>query len=259
MNDSNDFNEAIIESSNEGAMSAYVTKRITPLRKLASIFPRCYYFTTQVILPLLVLIGLCFLFGWAIAKIESRVEIESNNEAIADAFREHAVYKMRMESLHQSMTEIPYSCAGGGSIESAPSGDNNNNSTENSTAAATEDNIFLPAATEEVKKCALARANEEYPIESVKDHLYSLKPALSFEWITCDRASNSSGVVEAKYDRYVMDFFDDYESKLVLSSSKEEEGIDTDSLLISSDGSKTCKPHFAAGALFWFTLMTTIG
>lgn len=225
---------------------------VSILRRLASRFPRSYYFTTQLIVPLLILIGMAFLFGWALASLQSPGEIEANDAQLSAAFEQYLIHTIQYLTIHQTITYAPRHC-----LEEYSN--------------ATNDQLFENSAFlyENITECAEGLANETFPIQEFLEFLATQPLELTFDWIDCKRfkeeqfafdtvvielePTESDKVTQSR--QYLMDYISDFGRVI------EKNGTDFGYLagLEEATGSGTCKPHVAGGALFWFTIMTTIG
>lgn len=206
-------------------------------------FPRVFYFLVELVLPLLLLIGLSFLFGWILASAESPGEVAANDDLIRDSYRQFVDYQ---EDRSQVLLAA-------------------NVCLETNFSDETEKLYVNQCITNQT-----AEVFPEYDFEAFADNVLG-GFALSFEWTKCDKLGlNISDETEqalgpelveiirksdqyGQAQRFVIDFFQDWQ---VLRQSENDTTISTIEL---ATGSKSCRPHTAAGALFWFTIMTTIG
>lgn len=221
-------------------------------RRLASRFPRSYYFTTQLIVPLLILIGMAFLFGWALATLQSPGEIEANDAQLSAAFGQYLLYVVDYMAIHATIAYAPRHC-----VEEYSN--------------ATNDQLFEKSTFlyENITECAEGLANETFPIQEFLEFLATQPVELTFDWIDCKRFNEEQFVFDTvvidltptesdkvtQLRQYLSDYTFDFGRVIA------ENGTDFGyfAALEEATGSATCKPHVAGGALFWFTIMTTIG
>lgn len=94
--------------------------------------------------------------------------------------------------------------------------------------------------------------------------LDELAVEFSFNWIACPKQEVEGGlevnnVLQGVY--YILAYLEDY--KALLSKAKEEGSLSEEEAinhaLDNASGGAQCDVRFAAGALFWFTIMMTIG
>jgi hypothetical protein len=244
-------NESIIQKEHDEDHKL-VTKKVPFFRRLASRFPRLYYFTTQLILPLLILIGMAFLFGWGLALLESKGEIEANDDAFQGLLTAYAAYSLDRNRIHATVSSTPEQCL--------RTYDGNSTVQELTSTPQREDIM------EELLVCATEKATERFPIMEFSEFFFQSSPELTFNWIDCERASfdedqdpeaAASDYVQ-QYVQYLEDYFSDVEYQVrTIDTGNETENLEL--ALELASGAQSCKPHVAGGALFWFTIMTTIG
>lgn len=245
-------NEFLIIQKHDSHNLDMVTKKVTFFRRLASRFPRLYYFTTQLVLPLLILIGMAFLFGWGLATLESKGEIEANDDAFQGVLTDYIKYLDERYAIHDTVQSAPEQCLvtydGNATVEEL-------------TSTPEREGIM-----QDLLLCATDKASESFPIKEFFEFFLESEPELSFNWIDCQRA-----VIDAnddpegaksdhlqQYVQYLMDYFVDIDYQV----STIDTGNNTEDVRLAlelASGAQSCVAHVAGGALFWFTIMTTIG
>ena len=229
--------------------------------------PRMYYITTQLILPLLTLIGLSFLFGWMLARFEMVGEIEANDAAVGGPLSLYLFTVLHSLSIWDTMGNSTLECV------AEEFGIQNDVS------------MVIPSFNESaLYDCSFEKGRVISPIMEPLDFLAMNLEGLSFDWMLCpqsvdmtnrdpDDLNYSSDTfdklglnIDDNHDRqllaYILNFYDDFESTIEEAGMKPEDvffDFDlVDQFAGSATGSKGCKVHLAGGALFWFTIMTTM-
>lgn len=243
-------------------------------RKLQIKVPRLFYITTELVIPLLVLIGMSFLFGFGLATLEKVGEIEANDEAVGEVLALGIFGILQQLTTWAAMSQAASECL----VEH----------TEFHVNATIFEQSF-PDLNESIAECAFDKGEEKIPSFTLLDMFVGLKPSLSFHWMACpdfvpleevEEDSNHTNVVnfsqpvfelmelnpEDQHDRqylaYIINFLADFKTNI------EETGLSEIEVILGTDllsqfvgnttGSKECKVHVAGGALFWFTIMTTM-
>jgi hypothetical protein len=245
-------NEAIILRNRGRPSRDAVTKQVSLLRRIASTFPRLYFFLTQLVLPLLILIGMASLFGWGLATIESSGEIADNDAALNGVFGSYAAYVLDREYIHKTIEEVGQDCL--------LSYYENSTVTDEVIANQTEVLKFLFS-------CAESLAMERFPIDDLARYFLRYSAELSFDWISCGRYVNETYnftkvpqlvdkplAHQQQYIHYVLAYRSDFLRLLNATKSTGNETNDVLLALESATGSQTCEVNVAGGALFWFTL-----
>lgn len=223
--------------------------------------PRSYSLVFKVLIPIVLLIGLSFLGGYLVALVESDDEIAKNDANIADFINFVIALSVFSGKLGETETttefedigEIPELCI-------------MNIDTDHSNTT----RFF-----QELLECGLSLLVQRGEFGG-----------LSFEWITCgeemDRESQAEHVIADWIDSYVEhrnssinatseamhmadtsehlieDWIDSYAVHLNSTINTTNEAIFT-AAASTATGSKDCSVHVAAGALFFFLIMTTVG
>mmetsp|Transcript_19315 Transcript_19315/g.32078 ORF Transcript_19315/g.32078 Transcript_19315/m.32078 type:complete len:306 (-) Transcript_19315:749-1666(-) len=247
-------NEVIIQAQHSTKRDL-VTKKAPLIRRIAAAVPRLYYFTTQLVFPLLLLIAMAFLFGWGLVTLEGPGEIEANDEALAGIVSFYARYKDDRDEVHKAIQRAPGTCLV-------------NYDFNVTVQEVVQELITTPNQADllnDLLQCATDAAVTQFPIAEFELFFEQFEPELSFNWISCDRAdltSTKPDLVDSDYDQQYTQYVEDF----AVDFRRIYGGVDThdrpdnmNSALAEATGSVSCKPHVAAGALFWFTVMTTIG
>lgn len=227
-----------------------LTNRFTILRQSASRFPRIYYCFRDLLFPLLLLLAMAFAFGSAVAAVEFPGEIANNDALLAGTFDKYAAYLIDRQSIHNAIAEVPQYCMRQYDIAV--------NLTELESTANHKNLTFA------LQQCTAGEADNRFPIESFQAFFESVIPELTFDWTTCGRMSVNISLdydYVSQYTQYVTDFAIDLGNLLIASGVDPNNANDTEfrNALSQATGSQSCQPHYVGGALFWFTVMTTIG
>jgi hypothetical protein len=231
-----------------------LTNRFAVLRQSASRFPRIYYCFRDLLFPLLLLLAMAFAFGSAVAFFEFPGEIADNDALLAGTFDQYGTYLIDRVAIHKAIMEVPAYCL--------TQYDINFNLTE---PESTADRKNLASA---LLQCAKGEADRSFPIDTFFPTFFdAASPELSFAWTTCSRmiVNESPGTFASDYNQqytqYVTDFVIDLGNLLNASVGDPSNANESEFryALSQATGSQSCRPHYVGGALFWFTVMTTIG
>jgi hypothetical protein len=195
---------------------------------------RTFNILVHIMLPLFVIIGLSFLFGFLLAKIESPVEINKNN----DLLRKHAEEGFLSFSVREQ-----YNICIDQFVELSPT-----------TAGMSTFIKECTNQTNDVKITIQKYLNEEKDLEEHFNHVHQ---KMTYNWISCslnemndeDQATNVIGHwLESFTERY--NFYRD-------ENMSENQAFEK--AVLEADGSKDCAVSATKGSLFWFTVLTTVG
>lgn len=216
------------------------------VRRIAVRAPRIYYSFVSVLIPFLILIGMSFLFGYFLALVESEGELYANDEDLRKTYREYLTYVKDREDIYSTTRNVSSFCL-----------------------AQYDDNVTLKELRnskqgflESLSNCADDLATTVFPIQDDKSYLLQSKQSMNFDWTTCPRSKR----VASKSDRLLeqIQYVEDFHTAIVANMAKNNannmsqvEGIEL--AILQSDGRAGCVIHTPGGALFWFTIMTTIG
>mmetsp|Transcript_6216 Transcript_6216/g.9419 ORF Transcript_6216/g.9419 Transcript_6216/m.9419 type:complete len:563 (+) Transcript_6216:86-1774(+) len=201
-------------------------------------FPRTYAITFSILIPMLGLIGLCFLFGYGLASLEGPGELESNNQLIVDY-----IEKYRKVDNFLTTIERGYD----GCIRQYLSSDE-----EYKQRVGLED--FVSYCTQ-TAKTTVRKEVEQMKLEEGE------ATEFSFDWMKCyvNEETGSSMTWEQRANVYFK-WLDSYEAiKTGYMNEGKSEPEAHNLALTEADGSEDCFVNVAGGATFWFTIMTTIG
>ncbi|CAB9530461.1 expressed unknown protein [Seminavis robusta] len=253
------------EPKGEADPSEMMTEAHSRLYNFKHRMPHLYYISTHLVLPLMTLIGMAFLFGGILAKIEMKGEIESNDAATRNVFLKYMEHIADRQSIYSSMANTSVQC-----LSNAMGND--------AMLEAFPDNLIQ--TTENISDCAAERAQDLFPITLVLPFLVSSGAELTFNWMNCWKENtigdenatrvwlqglglNEHNNNHQQKARYLHRFGNDF------VRLRNQTGITTQrifankqvvlELVRQATGSRGCEVHIAGGALFWFTLMTTIG
>jgi len=213
--------------------------------RVSNRYPRSFHVFFLVVLPLFVLIFVAFVCGAGLAHLESQDEKEANDQAISD-YRD---LFFQIEQLDKEVETSALRCL-----------DRFNSTTGSSEL------INRTELREHIIMCVEEIAEERDKVskrvgQDLAEWLwYSLIDASTFNWMTCspdnetvkfsfEQSMYVSGQWEASYQKLL----EEYQGQ---GMSLEEAH---DAARQEATGTKNCETNVAAGALFWFTVMTTIG
>jgi len=202
-------------------------------------FPRTYHVTNFLILPLLGLIVLSFVCGYFVARLESAAEKEANRETMAGTFLKLA----KIDLLARAATQSPTFCLDN---YVPSSGGGNDSAIFNRTELA-----------EHMERCGQTLATTVNDIvhefqDEYKSDIYS---DLRFDWTIC-RPNNTAPRNRA----YQAEFY----ANVWIENLHEIEGVFNNTETTGAEylsqvpATDQCRVNGGAGALFWFTVMTTI-
>jgi hypothetical protein len=197
--------------------------------------------------------------GWGLASLERTGEIQQNDQVIVSIMEDYTSYNSQTQAERTAIQILVETCVNSTSDFIL----NTNISDANTTCRTTLDTTL----------------NELFPLVDRFQYFDNVRfedmvNAISFDWIVCEdndtpieiitdferRGRNQQG---AAYVRAFASNWREQYTKLrrPQSTTTEEEEYPSEILqaLYLATGSSTCRTHVAGGALFWFTIMTTIG
>ena len=228
------------------------------LRRIAVTVPRLYYLVMNVFVPMVVLICISFLFGYLVALVESKGEISRNNEAVRNSYVKFLQAEVERADLYKTTREAAETAA-------------------TCWKQQYERNNFWMAGEPEVDQAVTANASDCSLTMDQGRYATKQDPAsyllgsegpsvLSFNWITCPRSLDVEGI-RAKMDiatqsipyinNFYLSFLTQQAANTALENLTQEQA--TDFALSAASGGDDCHVHVAGGALFWFSIMTTVG
>lgn len=180
------------------------------------------------------LIGLAFLLGYGLASFEKTGEIQQNNELLSNVALKSAAIANIINSYETGYT----TCLTQFQDESLPS-----------------DNLltFMDDCTKQMKE------QNAQIVQSIQDDLYS-DTGLTFNWSTCDDNQGST----YEWDQatlFTENWFSSQQQwmeKLIGEGMSESDAY-TQSLSKADGSQNDCVVNYVGGAIYWFTIMTTIG
>ena len=207
------------------------------LGKFALRFPRSFSILFRIVVPLFVLISLCFAFGACLATIESHQE-KAVNDQILSRFQN---LRFLVGKITERAETAPEYCLG--------------------TFNDTSESLNRTALEIHMKNCGQSIAHEDELTKALNSYLDKNEAVeLKFNWITCvgDNVTTTSRTSQTEH--FVSKWNASYYAIL---ADLEAKGFSTEEAhekaLMEATGSGDCDSNCAAGALFWFTVMTTIG
>ncbi|CAB9522479.1 expressed unknown protein [Seminavis robusta] len=261
--------EAIENEKEEQSKDTPQQSPPSPLEKLQDRIPRIYFVTFQLMIPLLLLIALAFLFGWLLAAAEMPAEIESNDAVIRQAFLDFYEYGELRRAVASRYASVSSQCR-------------EQISFWNTTLAMIQqavENLTSTNAYTQYQNCVQEGAVNEFNQQAIVPFLFnSTNPDdLTFNWMKCEASDESDDAffylnqlglnTESSHDEQSLVFINDlgrqFEYQAELAGYRLEEVYTNSTLFVEfinkASGGDRCKVHVAGGALFWFTVMTTIG
>ena len=194
-------------------------------------YPRTFHVFSFIILPLLILIVVAFVCGYFVALLESD--------------NERCVQQRGAGGYCQQF--CPTRPTGrGGTVDS--------HALSRSVRAIGSSSAFNRTELEEhMQSCGARLATE---IDSIVESftgkwLEQIFDRLSFDWTTCRNDNQTSRQIPAQVELLGEQWLESF-------AALEAATNDTDYALANAVGTKDCETNAAAGALFWFTVMTTI-
>jgi hypothetical protein len=232
------------DQSHEGRLRALCSSRCC--RSFAKSWPRLHAFTTQVILPLILVVFICFFCGWLMVIVESEQEIVSNDAIIAERFNA----SVQVHVLAEKVEDTPRYCL----------------ETFNDTAFVRESFVMhFDECTEQLAFEAAKLRDDIVDLLWSRDSLANV----NFGWTVCN-LPRSRRDFESLTKFFAASWIDSFLSLLdiepvtnttrdeVLNASRSD-GYLYEEALKAATGRNECSHHIAAGTLYWFIVMTTIG
>lgn len=230
VDDSNENEASEISNENEATASNNKSTRCRWLKKLAERYPRSSHILWKVLVPLFVIIMICFLCGFFLVQLESEGEKEANDAALKDISRR--VVKIRQ--IRETARNAPIICL------DAYQGDLGNRT----------------ALEEHMKQCG-----KRLP-DSVENTLETLEAeelvyeSVTFDWIVCTENTDQTAQAKAVGDAWTA------QVDALVQEYRDQGMNETEALELAIDQASSgepCRLNVAAGALFWLTIATTIG
>jgi hypothetical protein len=215
-----------------------------PFKYMEQKMPRTYNICMYIIIPLLFLIGLSFLFGLGLATLEGPGEIESNNQLLRDFISENHRVSELVSSVDEKYKSclVEYTTLGGGG-----GGDNNHDLL-----------TFMEDCTNDKRIEISNHLDKTY--EDTFMNL-AINNQFSYNWVTCG-FNETSGRSYAHEQSFTVHenwwkSFTSYKNIYIGQGLTESNAMEK--AFLKADGSETCVINYTGGAIFWFTIMTTIG
>lgn len=232
-----DIGEATEAAMDKGKDVAQHTAQVTGCTALLQFasrlrekWPRTFDMFARVLFPLFFLIGVSFFCGYFLALLESSVEIANNDASLAAGF-----------NFSLSVSALSF----GKPIESPCLADYDvNDPTFNATG--------LRSFLDDCRKDLVRRERMGVDGEVGSDP--------TFDWIICTEGHETPYVDQ--YAHVLYSWTDDF-YRLASIYATEYPNMTamkiSDAAMLEATGHQDCTVHTAAGALFWFTIMATIG
>jgi len=274
-----DENHGSSFTSPPSSSSSILPEQMNFRRKLLNNHPLLYGTILHFLLPLLGLIGLCFLFGYLLAYWESNGihgaddteaiggtpngEKASNDHALADLYLQYHNLLVANETAKKQMIQVASTCSDLALSKVLAIAEENGNQ------------VNTTLFSELVDSCAEERANIFYQEEDYfdfvkKENLFDVPffgvtdSPLTFDWTDCPDASKRFDLPSrwASHARYVfqkwMTAFENGYEKNVLNSTMNDAAA-LENAVMSATGHDNCNAYPPGGAIYWFTIMTTVG
>lgn len=218
-------------------------------------YPRTYSFLVRLTLPLAILQAMAFLFGWFLALAEMDGEIARNDATCRGAVQAYYDYEKEQKEMHEHIFTALDLCAPPGSDS---------------------DNVFT-------EQCAANYTQEHFPIVDLVTFFgqVDLTDGMTFDWIRCyfydiDSDPNAEeyapSIRDSDFSLQLYRFVEEFVIQVyeIEAELREKSTLDDDQAAVDeyyflnqalplASGGGTCHEHVAGGALYWFTIMTTIG
>lgn len=276
-------NEAVSDTPEQPLGDDAIVKRV----KLKDKIPRIYFFLAELLLPLFLLIGMAFLFGWGLAKFEMVGEIETNDGVVGENLYLYIAHVLRKESTWHQMGRVAATC--GAELELQPGIEANQTDLyvpDASLKLLLEPSHPLHQQSQYLYECGVGKGQEVYQPIGPVHHLAHSGMELTFDWMSCptdivddhDEITHAINLTDDTFDAFGLNPEDQHDRQYLayinhfahdMNVRIHDAGLVTEEVLADIDllldfadqatGSKGCKVHTAGGALFWFTIMTTIG
>jgi len=231
------------------------------LLKSAMKYPRCFNIFAYVIFPIFLLIAMCFLCGFILAMKEKGTEIESNDTILRALYIEEVLEGGQNIAVSRAYQNVTSMCIDKYSLEKTLLSNN------------TAFNYNGTDVKEVVTSCIGEASRTLTFIKSPFEDLLSVDnspDSLTFNWIRCPlEDSQKEGLSPIQYsNQSVIDSFnttfqkinEDFQQGFADGSGrgrKFREGFIAEIQKIS--GHDHCHVNAPGGAIFWFTVMTTVG
>ena len=215
--------------------------------------PRLYYLVLQLFIPLTIMVSMAFFFGRLLALAEKDHEIAQNDGTILGVVLDYVDYVEQQTMLQHNVLGTIRQCA-----------------------APLDTPVFN--VTEPVLECVTKMAPSLFSIKLIEFYLLTegVGEHMSFNWIRCDFYQGDLGELNVHHDtNYVLQlaqYMNDYLLDMERWEAYFRENDHSPSNLTSlpkyqywhqaaalATGGKSCGTHVPGGAIFWFTIMTTIG
>ncbi len=177
--------------------------------------------------------GLCFLFGLILASLEGPNEIQSNRESFQNIYKR----KVDAENIFPSVESVYKKCY----------------EEYQSKFTLTESLLrFMEECTKEGVETQKKR------FQSLVDEvaLERAHGSSTFNWVSCDAASTEYEQKNSAINEWTNSYQD--LKVLYLQQGLSEEKVH-EKAVMEADGFSNCSFNVNAGAVFWYTVMTTIG
>jgi len=217
--------------------------------------PRLYNIIFFVVVPLLLLICWCKLCGYFLARLEKEYELSENMKEIREYEEEHHSMNRAIGAVQKSYDECIDIFMNDSMMD--PSSDLING---------TELKVFVQNCTtigvEESKNIIKKEVGDKEMVDLTSNHL-------SFNWNTCSEdGKNMRSYEQGKflYEKWNENRNEKYKEIMELADNNNNNDVDEDSEdaylqaiqdTVIPEG--LCKLNPAGGAIFWFTVMTTVG
>jgi len=240
------------------------SRSIHKLRKILQTYPRTFYLHFGVIFPLLFLNLTCFICGHFLAKMEMQGELESNDAFLRKIFGENALEATDNEKSRRAFRNLTDLC-----FHLYEINESELNSSFNISISHGNDTEIKTYLNDCIKENLEDIISFQDPTELLLKEETS-KNDLTYDWMLCapeEKEIETEINLNLRSKRAAVESF--YESFLKIRDlimfmhnddmKAQEFQQDLMENLERVSGHDNCRVHSAAGAFFWFTVMTTIG
>lgn len=224
-------------------------------------FPRIYYLSVYVVFPLFFLIAICFICGYFLTLLEKEAEVIANDSYLRKIFIDDVREGGFQHNIIKGVQTATSVCINKYT--------NYTSISINSTTFSYNDTEIDDFMRECMGSAAFAQTLIDDPKQSLLGHTAEVPDSLSFHWMRCPLEDDRrKGLTQMQYSaQSVLDSFnasfmkreEEFERQ-IREKGPSKKAMDAFIGEIGKiSGHEHCHLHTAGGALFWFTVMTTIG
>jgi len=255
------FDKAVTTRSERKIGQPELNEKESFLLKCAMKYPRCFNLFVYVIFPILLLVAMCFLCGFILAMVEKDTEIKSNDLILQVIFSQEVLEGGQNIVVSRAYQKVASMCIDKYSSEKTLLGNS------------TDFNYNGTEMKEAVESCMRVASREFNFIKSPFEELLSVDnspDSLTFNWIRCPLEDDQKeGLSPFQYSKKsVIDSFNttfnkkDEEFKQAFADGSKRGAKYRKEFLTeikNLSGHDHCNINTSGGAIFWFSVMTTVG